>query len=122
MSGPKGWPAPTPDAALGLNRAVIEDSPLSACEAMRLLWLAISGHGIRRLTVLTRGAAHLQVFNSPRLSLIADLGCPTETGIDLNCRELARGGSPALIALAGHSGDSHLGSGSLGPLEAGTGS
>lgn len=84
---------------LGLTILVVEDSRF-ACEAMRLLCLR-SGARIRRADCLRSARRHLQVYR-PSV-VVADLGLPDGSGIDL-IEELATA-SPRVPVILGTSGD-----------------
>lgn len=86
---------------LGLTILVVEDSRF-ACEAMRLLCLR-SGARIRRADCLKSARRHLQVYR-PSV-LVADLGLPDGSGIDL-IDELAHA-TPRVPVILGTSGDDH---------------
>lgn len=94
--------APTANRPLlGLTILVVEDSRF-ACEAMRLLCLR-SGARIRRADCLKSARRHLQVYR-PSV-LVADLGLPDGSGIDL-IDELAQA-TPRVPVILGTSGDDH---------------
>ncbi|MDU9002272.1 response regulator [Sedimentitalea todarodis] len=86
---------------LGLTILVVEDSRF-ACEAMRLLCLR-SGARIRRADCLRSARRHLQVYR-PSV-LVADLGLPDGSGVDL-IAELAHA-TPRVPVILGTSGDDH---------------
>lgn len=84
---------------LGLTVLVVEDSRY-ACEAMRLLCLR-SGARIRRADTLKSAYRHLQVYRPS--AVIADLGLPDGSGLDL-IAELSQA-SPRVSVILGMSGD-----------------
>lgn len=86
---------------LGLTILVVEDSRF-ACEAIRLLCLR-SGARIRRADCLRSARRHLQVYR-PSV-VVADLGLPDGSGIDL-IDELAQA-TPRVPVILGTSGDDH---------------
>lgn len=86
---------------LGLTILVVEDSRF-ACEAMRLLCLR-SGARIRRADCLKSARRHLKVYR-PSV-VVADLGLPDGSGIDL-IGELAHA-APRVPVILGTSGDDH---------------
>ncbi len=93
-------PAPTPSRPLlGHSILVAEDSRL-ACEAIRLLCLR-SGARLRRAHCLAAAYRHLNRYR-PTI-LIADLGLPDGSGLDL-LHDLAQA-RPRLTVLLGMSGD-----------------
>lgn len=91
--------ATTTRPLLGLTILVVEDSRF-ACEAMRLLCLR-SGARIRRADCLKSARRHLQVYR-PSV-VIADLGLPDGSGVDL-IQELVNT-SPRVPVILGTSGD-----------------